>query len=91
MEYKEIIFKSMKKFKVLACRFLGNKTFPLKIPRMKAIGASMRKFKQVCSTHLAMMECILSTELMMILDVRTKAGIRVKDKNVGYKTVNMTI
>ena len=64
LESKEIILKSMKNFKALACRFLGNKTFVLRVPKAEATGASMRK--QVCSIHLTMMEWILTIELLWI-------------------------
>ena len=43
----EIIFMSMKNFKVLTISFLGNKTFLLRVPGMEETGASIQKYKQV--------------------------------------------
>ena len=43
----EIIFMSMKNFKVLTISFLGNKTFLLMVHGMEETGVLMRKHKQV--------------------------------------------
>ena len=88
---EEIISISMKNFKVLAISSLGSSIFLLRVPEMEETGVLMRKHKQVCSIHLAMMECISTIELLGILDLETEGDIRIKDKNSEYKIVKMSI
>ena len=57
-ESEAIIIVSMKNIKSLLCNVLGSKPFMLKTPKEEVSNASMRKYKQVCMTHMAMAKCI---------------------------------
>ena len=63
----------------------------LKIPKDEASNASMRKYKQICMTHLVMAKCVSSIELAGILDLETVPLVRVQDKNSNFLPINMSL
>ena len=48
------------------------------VPEEDASTATMRKYKQVLLTHLALVECVSFIELIGIMDLETVAEMRVK-------------
>ena len=51
---EEIILVSLKNTKPLLRKYLDIKSFILRIPEDEVSSASMREYKQICVTHMAM-------------------------------------
>ena len=56
----------------------------LKIPKEETSNASIRKYKQIYTTHLLMAECISSIELAGIMDIDIVTLVRVQDQNGNF-------
>ena len=81
----------MRPIKPLLRKYLGIKSFMLIIPEDKASSTSVRKCKQICMTHLAVAECVLSIKLAGIMDIETMTSVGVLDENGNYVLIEMSL
>ena len=63
----------------------------LRIAKDKASSTSMRKYKQICMTHLAMAKCVSSIKLAGITDLETVVSVRVLDENGNYVPIEVSL
>jgi hypothetical protein len=98
MEVEELMGMAKHAFKILLRQKLGLKTFMLWVPDEEASINTMRRYKQILATHLAMMECVSSIELAGIMDLDGEHRVSVTNqegateiKNVSVRSVLMDI
>ena len=76
MEIEELLGMAKHAFKILLRQKLGVKTFMLWVPDKEASINTMRRYKQILATHLAMTECVSSIELAGIMDLNVESDVR---------------
>ena len=91
MEVEALLTLAKHAFKILLRQRLGLKTFMLWVPNEDASTNTMRKYKQVLQTHLAMTECVSSIELAGIMDLDVESEVRVKNEAGVVETRTMSV
>jgi len=81
MEAEPLILLARPLFKILLHKTLGEKTSMLMVPNKNASTATMRRYRQILQTHLAMLECVSYIELIGIknLDLELEVSFRNDD------------
>ena len=74
-----LILMARTPLKILLHKTLGEKTFTLMVPNENASTATMRRYRQILQTHLAMSECVSYIELIGIEDLDQESEVSLKN------------
>ena len=86
-----IIVKAAEKIKKIFRKYCGHKIFLQKVPREDSSTGTMRKYRQVLNTHLALSEYVSSIELAGILELELKSEVKVKNEDGDIVEVTMSL
>jgi len=91
MEAEPLILMARSLFEILLRKTLGEKTFTLMVLNENASTATMRRYRQILQTKLAMLECVSYIELIGIEDLDLESEVSLKNDDGIMVTRMMSV